>query len=86
LVDPTRVDELIDLKCESVRQIDREWVAYPGNIELHRMALGKGTYLDAFELVVFMFVKPLLTIISIVHDHDTFPTLDIHALVTDIVD
>ena len=39
------------------------------------------TYLYAFELVVFMFVKPLLTIITVVHDHDAFSSLHIHGLV-----
>jgi len=32
-----------------------------------------------------MLGKPLLTIVSIVHDHDTFPSLHVHALVTSIV-
>ena len=44
-----------------------------------------GTYLDAFELVVLMLWEPLLTLISIVHDHDAFPSLHIHVLVTCIV-
>ena len=43
------------------------------------------TYLYAFELVVFMLRKPLLTIVSIVHDHDAFSSLHVHALVTTIV-
>jgi hypothetical protein len=43
------------------------------------------TYLYAFELVVFMLREPLLTIISIVHDHNAFSSLHVHILVTSIV-
>ena len=53
---------------------------------MDRMSLRyETTYLYAFELVVVLFRKPLLTIISVVHDHDAFPSLHVHALVTTIV-
>lgn len=51
----------------------------------HRKAPREQTYLDAFELVVFMFGKPLLTIISVVHDHNTLSALHVHAFVTRII-
>jgi len=50
-----------------------------------RKSLGYETYLCAFEVVVVLFRNPLLTIISVVHNHDVFPSLHVHTLVTAIV-
>jgi len=52
---------------------------------VHRKVPRKETYLDAFEFVVFMFGKPLLTIISAVHDHNAFSALHVHGFMDYII-